>query len=407
VNEVDSRKYDIVIVGARVAGAALAIRVARAGASVLMVDRRQRGSDTLSSHLIHPRGVIALRELDLTEVHEQSAPELTRVTVQAEDVTIVSSIGTTDDSVPAICLRRTVLDDLMVEAAQSAGTDVWFRTRLTDIEWDNNRVVGARLGCEDGSERLVGCEMLVGADGRTSRVATLVGSATYENVPSLTCAAYSYWEGLPESTGYQLCTWPGFGVGVLPTNDGLTCVIGSWPAAQANAVRRDPGEALGSAMRRAFNRSVDLSRAKRVERYRIATNLDNYFRVPAGPGWALVGDAAHALDPISAQGISNALDDAELCTSLILANGSDEPDEWAAFQQARDRRVGPMHTHTIEMARLQPLATESRVFLRMVSESPRHSSRYVGLISGQTSFDDFYCDPEILAMMDEAASVVQ
>jgi glycine/D-amino acid oxidase-like deaminating enzyme len=46
------RTYDIIIVGARVAGASTAMLLARAGHRVVVLDRARRGSDTLSTHAL-------------------------------------------------------------------------------------------------------------------------------------------------------------------------------------------------------------------------------------------------------------------------------------------------------------------------------------------------------------------
>ena len=50
--------------------------------------------------------------------------------------------------------------------------------------------------------------------------------------------------------------------------------------------------------------------------------VPNYFRVPSGPGWALVGDAGYCKDPITAQGISDAFIDAENVADAIDAGFS-------------------------------------------------------------------------------------
>jgi flavin-dependent dehydrogenase len=48
--------YDVIIVGARCAGSPTAMRLARKGLKVLVVDRATFPSDTLSTHILWPHG---------------------------------------------------------------------------------------------------------------------------------------------------------------------------------------------------------------------------------------------------------------------------------------------------------------------------------------------------------------
>jgi hypothetical protein len=59
--------YDAIVVGARCAGSPTALLLARMGYRVLVVDRATFPSDTISTHLIHPSGVAALKEWGLLD----------------------------------------------------------------------------------------------------------------------------------------------------------------------------------------------------------------------------------------------------------------------------------------------------------------------------------------------------
>src|ERR671921_794516 len=59
--------YDAIVVGARCAGAPTAMLLAARGHRVLLVDRATFPSDTLSTHLLHPPGVAALRRWGLLD----------------------------------------------------------------------------------------------------------------------------------------------------------------------------------------------------------------------------------------------------------------------------------------------------------------------------------------------------
>ena len=62
-----SRSYDVIVVGARCAGSPTAMLLARKGYKVLVVDRSVFPSDTVSTHVVHPLGVTALRRWGLLD----------------------------------------------------------------------------------------------------------------------------------------------------------------------------------------------------------------------------------------------------------------------------------------------------------------------------------------------------
>ena len=116
-------------------------------------------------------------------------------------------------------------------------------------------------------------------------------------------------------------------------------VVG-WPYAEYTAYKAD--------VEGNFLKTLELSPAF-AERVRSATRVDrfhgspvpNFFRKPYGPGWALVGDAGYTKDPITAQGISDAFRDAELCAEALDARSpadSRSTTPWPSYQTDTRRR---------------------------------------------------------------------
>ena len=60
---IPSSPFDAVVVGARCAGAATAMQLARAGQGVLVIDRGRYGTDALSSHALMRGAVVQLPRL--------------------------------------------------------------------------------------------------------------------------------------------------------------------------------------------------------------------------------------------------------------------------------------------------------------------------------------------------------
>src|SRR5947209_411875 len=118
--------YDVIIVGARCAGAATALLLARQGISVLLVDRAEFPSDTVSTHLLHPAGVARLRDWGLLEpLLATGCPPIESISFQPADDFVLRGAPFADDGVAmSLAPRRTVLDALLVEAAAAAGAEV-------------------------------------------------------------------------------------------------------------------------------------------------------------------------------------------------------------------------------------------------------------------------------------------
>jgi 2-polyprenyl-6-methoxyphenol hydroxylase-like FAD-dependent oxidoreductase len=116
--------YDVIVVGARCAGSPVAMLLARKGYRVLVVDRATFPSETVSTHLIHPPGVAALRRWGLLDrLTATGCPPINRYTFDFGPLTLAGAPGT-DDSPVAYGPRRTVLDKLLVDAAAQAGAEV-------------------------------------------------------------------------------------------------------------------------------------------------------------------------------------------------------------------------------------------------------------------------------------------
>jgi 2-polyprenyl-6-methoxyphenol hydroxylase-like FAD-dependent oxidoreductase len=330
--------YDVVVVGARAAGAATAYVLARHGLHVLLVDRSKYGADTLSTHALMRGGVLQLSRWGLLDaVIAAGTPAVRRTTFryaeQVVPIVIKPSYGVDALYAP----RRTVLDPILVDAAAAAGADVRFGVTVTGLKRDRHgAVTGARARTRDGAGLAVRARLVVGADGIRSTVADAVGAA-YERVSrSVAAVTYGYWTGL-ETDGYEWTYRPNAASGVVPTNDGQTCVFAS------SAPRRIGRGGLEPLTRIVAEGSGDLAArlaaAQPPEAFRTFTGRPGHIRRSWGRGWALVGDAGYFKDPLSAHGLTDALRDAELLARAIVAvirDGADEADALAGYQATRD-----------------------------------------------------------------------
>ena len=386
--------YDAIIVGARCAGAPTAMLLARNGYRVLVVDRASFPSDTVSTHMIHAPGIAALHRWGvLDEVTATGCPPVDRYSFDFGAFTIAGKPRPSHGIASGYAPRRTVLDKILIDAAASSGAEVREAFTVDEIVIEDGVVVGIRGHGKDGGSVTERARVVVGADGRNSFVAKAVRPAQYNEKPMLQWGYYSYWSGLPVD-GFEVTVRPDRGWAAMPTNDGLTLVIVGWPYAEAAAYKAD--------VEANYLKTLDLSpefadrvRAATREARFVGTAVPNYFRTRHGHGWALVGDAGYNKDPITAQGISDAFRDAELCAGAlddVFAERATFGTAMAAYQQTRDAEVLPIFEFTTQLATLKAPPVEMQQLLGAVHGDQDASNDFASITAGTLSPVDFF-DP--------------
>jgi 2-polyprenyl-6-methoxyphenol hydroxylase-like FAD-dependent oxidoreductase len=334
---------DVVVVGGRVAGAATALLLARAGLRVVVVERGRPGSDTVSTHAFMRAGVLQLSRWGLLEAIARAGTPPVRRTVfhhpglEAVTVTIRPRGGVEALYAP----RRSVLDEVLLHAALDAGAELVRGTATEVLRDDDGRVSGVRVLTPLGSTRSVRARLTIGADGISSGVARQVGAEVRRQGRHASAVLYRYYDALP-TDGYEWFYAPGSAAGLIPTNAGQTCAFVGTTPRRMHELRRDGTEEAFSTLLRLSAGSL----ADRALDARPATRLHGWAGQPAhlrqahGPGWALVGDAGYFKDPITTHGMTDALRDAQLLAEAVVAASSGQVHEGVAlarYQAVRDR----------------------------------------------------------------------
>jgi flavin-dependent dehydrogenase len=390
--------YDAIIVGARCAGSPTAMLLARKGYRVLLLDKAGFPSDTLSVHYIHQPGVAQLARWGLLDsVIASNCPPVRQQKIDFGPFALIGAPSPTDGVAEAYAPRRTVLDQILVEAAAAAGAEVRERFSVQELLLDGDRVTGIRGRVAGGATVTEEARIVIGADGLRSLVARNIQAPTYHATPALTCAYYSYWGDAPMEIA-ELYPRPGQMIIAAPTNDGQTLVIIYWPRAAFHEVRADIEGHFLKALELAPALANRLRDGKRSERFRGTADLPNHFRQPHGPGWALVGDAGYHKDPILAQGISDAFRDADLLADAVDAGFSGrEPlaEALAGYQRRRDEHVGPMFETTIQFARMEQPPPEMLQLFGALRGNQEQTDRMFGTFAGTVPIPEFFA-PENL-----------
>ena len=372
--------YDALVVGARCAGAATAMLLARRGVRVFMIDRGRYGTDTLSTHALMRAGVLQLHRWGILErVKAAGTPVIRSTSFHYGDDIVKVAIKPQEGLDGMYAPRRTVVDALLVDAARDAGAETAFDTRLTGlVRDDDGRVRGVRVASGEGPEREVRTDLVIGADGVRSTVARLVGAPSYRVGGHTTAVLFSYWS----STGFDEYHWyfrPGVSAGVVPTNDGLACVFASAPP---HRFRADAAMGRAAAHRRLLEEcsgplSAIVDGANRAEEYHGFSGQVGFFRQSFGPGWALVGDAGYFKDPVTAHGITDALLDAELLANAVV-EGTEAA--LAAYQRARDERASGLFCVTDAVASFEWNLAEVQQLHRSLSNELKKETLGLGLV---------------------------
>jgi 2-polyprenyl-6-methoxyphenol hydroxylase-like FAD-dependent oxidoreductase len=303
---------DAIVVGARCAGSAASIALARGGNRVIALDRAKFPSDTLSTHLLFPAGVAELARLGALErVRALDPPEHREVLLTANDVEVRERWSVYEGFDYGICVPRPELDSALVSTARGNGVDVRERCSVEEILWETGRVAGVRYKDADGEERILKAPLVVGADGRRSTVAHLVGAdEPYRGSRNERGLAFKYMDDPHMGTEWRriVTQWrQGDTHGMsFPCPAGRMLILFMGPAEEIAEFRRDDGkwDRMIAANPRLAARTEGATNATKL---RSTGETSAYFRASSGPGWALVGDAGHFKDPVVAQGIRDAL----------------------------------------------------------------------------------------------------
>jgi flavin-dependent dehydrogenase len=265
-----------------------------------------------------------------------------------------------------------LLDWLLVDAAAQAGVEVITQTTITALTSDENgRVTGVRAAGRGGRPVELPSLITVGADGIRSTVARHVGAPILQQGRSCSAILYRYLSSLP-ADGYEWAYRDNAAAGLIPTNNGQTCVFVSTTPQRMRAARRTDVEhafttVLGQAAPALVDRVAASQPAGPIHGW---GGTPGYVRQSWGPGWALVGDAGYYKDPITTHGMTDALRDAELLAHAITettTDGSTEAIAFARYQQTRDRLSNDLFAATEDVAAYNWTPDTIETLLRRVS----------------------------------------
>ena len=377
-------RADAVVVGGRCAGSATGIALARAGRHVVVLDRVAFPADTISTHLLWPSGVAELQALGaLDRVRALGAPPLRHALAGGAGHTVRARFPAIDGIDHALCVRRTGLDAALVATAREVGVDARERARVTGLVREGGRVTGVRWEDDLGEQRELHAPLVIGADGRRSTVARLVGAeAPLRSRRSGRACFYAYWRDADPGWRDVAAQWRvGSELGTaFPCDEGLVLVLLQPSGERAEEFRSDLEGTYRASVAAIPDLAERLRGSELASKVRSATGIESYFRRAAGAGWALAGDAGHFKDPVTAQGIHDALRYGRLlgdAAAPLLDDPVRLDGALRAWARRRELECLEVYQWTDRLARAEPMTPLEVELYRRAARDERLASEFL------------------------------
>jgi 2-polyprenyl-6-methoxyphenol hydroxylase-like FAD-dependent oxidoreductase len=342
--------YDAVIVGASLAGCSAAIGLGRAGARVALVEKHADPASfkRICSHYIQPSGVPAIERLGLLEPAVEAGGQRSHLRIWTKWGWIVPP---RDPRSAGLNLRREKLDPLLRGmAARTTGVELLAGCTARALTRDAaGAVTGVVVQGRSGGEMTLRAKLVVGADGRDSRIAELAG-VPVRRTRHERFAYGGYFAGGAPAHAPDATLWmtdPQWAA-AFPTDDGLTFYAAMPTKAWLPEFKRDPQAALVKFLADQPD-PAPIREAELVSPILGKLDMENRLRKPVAPGLALIGDAALAIDPLWGVGCGWAFQSAEwLADAVAPALGGAEPLQ-TGLERYRRRHARGLRGHALLM----------------------------------------------------------
>lgn len=332
-------EVDVVIVGSRCAGSSTAISLAQRELNVVLVDKAQFPSDTVSTHCFG--ALEAFQALGVLEqIRATDSPALDSIVVAVDDAVFHAPMMGAES---VYCVPRTILDALLIEQAR-AYQNVQFLQATRAIGFDLSGDYPIVKLQHAGRKFEMACRIIVGADGRQSFAAKEFSAEPYYQSEWGRSALYAYVEGL--EPWFRMATefhfWRNHIIYVWPCGTNRHCIMVAPPKSRQFLDLRAPAR-FWEFLQDTPVLGRRLGTARIASPIRGVRKLNSFLRPAYGPGWCLVGDAGASVHPLVAVGIDNAVTSGITIAETIVnvLNGGDRNREFESFQKGRDQRVKP------------------------------------------------------------------
>jgi len=360
-------QYDVIIVGASVAGSTAAILFAREGLRVALIERDRdiEAYKKACTHFIQPYALPILNKLGVTKAIEAAGGVANGGYAWTRYGWIGSGVN---PKAHGYNIRRQILDPILRhKAAETPGVDLFLGTAVRELILQRGRYVGIRANGPNHQVLTFRAGLVVGADGRYSRTAHLaeLPTRTYENNRFM---YYAYYQNMHLKSGQATQAWYlGEGAAYAMPNDNGYTLLAVMPAKTKLEAFKQDIEGHFNEMIRSLADGPDLDRAQRASEFMGMLNLPNTSRQPTLPGLALVGEAAIASDPLWGNGMGWAFQSANWLvrfSAKALRSGEETAVDTAlaAYQSKHYQAFSGRFARDVDFAQARPFNWLEKLF---------------------------------------------
>lgn len=365
-------RYDVVVVGASLAGCAAARLFGLAGARVALVERRPDPDayKVTCTHQIQSSATPTIERLGLAPLLERAGAVRSRA---AGWTPHGGWLRFPPDAPAGWGITRRTLDPIVRELAiGTPGVEYLPGRTVVGLLGDRSRLGGVEIESTEHERRALPATLTVAADGRDSSLARLARIPA-RVLPNNRFAYFAYWRGVdtPRDEARLWMLDPDAGA-VFPNEDGVSVIVAVAHKRRLEEFRADP-EAAYRRMLTRFPGGPGLEDAERVSKLIGKLDAPNKLRSPSRPGLAFVGDAALAADPLFGVGCGWAFQSAEWLvdeTRSALLRAGDLDAALARYRRAFLRRLAPHHLQISDYSTGRPLRRNQRIVLRAAANDP-------------------------------------
>ncbi|MDI4646114.1 NAD(P)/FAD-dependent oxidoreductase [Cohnella hashimotonis] len=387
--------YDVIIVGARIAGATLAWELSRLGLRTLLLDRAEFPSDTLSTHNVYANTLSKFREMGvLDELLATGTPLYDRAHINFEGAIIDGRFPAVDGIDGCLCVKRKYIDDILFRHARAQpGVTAMSGFRATAlIRGLGGEVTGVTGVTKEGQVLSFSAPLVVGADGRRSSVRQWTGAVRRLVVPTDYASYVAYVDGYVQGEerfvefykqGDKLAI-------AFPTSDAQYVLGFMFPLSDTERIERlrtEPEQGLRALAEEGFSATDFPDRLRSASfagRIRALLGYDNDWHAGMGRGWSLIGDAFSFKDPAVGQGIHDAVFGAGLLASTLSAY---RPAEWlqaweemaARYEDGMQAKLRSRFEIGCQMTRNAPIPPELLGAYRLIGTDERATRTFLGM----------------------------
>ena len=331
---------DIFIAGGGPAGLIATLALARQGYGVTLADPAPRHADARSTAFLAP----SVRFLETLGLWDKLASDA----VPLEALTLIDAVGTP----PVERTRRTFVasDHDLTAFAMNVPNDVLLAA--LDTELGNLPVRRLALGCTSVFTRTTGAEvtlsdgsrlparLVIAADGRNSKLRERAGLGVRRQASGQIALAFTATHDLPHGNVSLEIYTSGGPCTLVPIHDvkGKPASAVVWMDDSAKALARLSNPDIDAELTaRTLGLMGEMKRVSPIGQWKVETLLADEM---SAERLALIGEAAHVLPPIGAQGLNASIKDIATLTGLLGADpGADEPLQRYSRTRRADLRV--------------------------------------------------------------------